>query len=107
MRHLSFFEKIGIPYFCFHDVDAAPEGASLKEFHANVNHIADIFEQKMQSTGVELLWGTANLFSNKRFCAGASTNPNPEIFAYAAAQVTYYGSHTSPGRPQLCTVGWS
>lgn len=85
----EFFEKIGIPYFCFHDVDAAPEGASLKEFHANVNHIADIFEQKMQSTGVELLWGTANLFSNKRFCAGASTNPNPEIFAYAAAQVKH------------------
>ena len=85
----EFFEKLGIPYFCFHDVDAAPEGNSLKEFHSNVNHISDIFEKKMAETGVKLLWGTANLFSNPRFCAGASTNPNPEIFAYAAAQVKH------------------
>ena len=85
----EFFEKLGVPYFCFHDADIAPEGNSLKEFHANVNHIADIFEKEMQHTGVELLWGTANLFSNARFCAGGSTNPNPELFAYAAAQVKH------------------
>ena len=85
----EFFEKLGVPYFCFHDTDIAPEGASLKESHANVNHIADIFEQKMSRTGVKLLWGTANLFSNARFAAGGSTNPNPELFAYAAAQVKH------------------
>ncbi|MDG2472599.1 MAG: xylose isomerase [Pseudomonadales bacterium] len=85
----EFFEKLGVPYFCFHDVDIAPEGASLKEFHSNVNHIADFFEKEMDRTGVQLLWGTANLFSNQRFCAGASTNPNPELFAYAAAQVKH------------------
>lgn len=85
----EFFEKLGVPYFCFHDADAAPEGATLKEFHANVSHIADIFEKQMNRTGVKLLWGTANLFSNARFCAGASTNPNPELFAYAAAQVKH------------------
>ncbi|MDA8694270.1 xylose isomerase [Pseudomonadales bacterium] len=85
----EFFEKLGVPYFCFHDADAAPEGATLKEFHANVSHIADIFEKQMDRTGVKLLWGTANLFSNARFCAGASTNPNPELFAYAAAQVKH------------------
>ena len=85
----EFFEKLGVPYFCFHDVDAAPEGNSLKEFHSNVDHISDIFEKEMARTGVKLLWGTANLFSNPRFCAGASTNPDPEIFAYAAAQVKH------------------
>ncbi|NQZ89870.1 MAG: xylose isomerase [Colwellia sp.] len=85
----EFFEKLGVPYFCFHDTDIAPEGASLKESHANVDHIADIFEQEMSRTGVKLLWGTANLFSNARFSAGGSTNPNPELFAYAAAQVKH------------------
>lgn len=85
----EFFEKLGVPYFCFHDADIAPEGNSLKEFHSNVNHIADIFEKEMDRTGVQLLWGTANLFSNARFCAGGSTNPNPELFAYAAAQVKH------------------
>lgn len=85
----EFFEKLGAPYFCFHDADIAPEGSSLKEFHSNVNHIADIFEKEMDRTGVKLLWGTANLFSNARFCAGGSTNPNPELYAYAAAQVKH------------------
>jgi xylose isomerase len=85
----EFFEKLGVPYFCFHDTDIAPEGATLKESHANVNHIADILEKEMQRTGVKLLWGTANLFSNRRFCAGGATNPNPEVFAYGAAQVKH------------------
>lgn len=85
----EFFEKLGAPFFCFHDADIAPEGSSLKEFHSNVNHIADIFEKEMDRTGVKLLWGTANLFSNARFCAGGSTNPNPELYAYAAAQVKH------------------
>jgi len=85
----EFFEKLGVPYFCFHDADIAPEGNSLKEFHSNVNHIADIFEKEMDRTGTGLLWGTANLFSNARFSAGGSTNPNPDLFAYAAAQVKH------------------
>ncbi|XPF94439.1 xylose isomerase [Colwellia sp. RE-S-Sl-9] len=85
----EFFEKLGAPYFCFHDADIAPEGNSLKEFHSNVNHMADIFEKEMERTGVKLLWGTANLFSNARFCAGGSTNPNPDLYAYAAAQVKH------------------
>ncbi|XQW86475.1 xylose isomerase [Thalassotalea piscium] len=85
----EFYEKLGTPYFCFHDADIAPEGNSLKEFHSNVNHMADIFEKEMERTGVKLLWGTANLFSNARFCAGGSTNPNPELYAYAAAQVKH------------------
>jgi xylose isomerase len=85
----EFFEKLGTPYFCFHDADIAPEGDSLQEFHDNVDHIVGIFEKEMKRTGIKLLWGTANLFSNARFCAGGSTNPNPDLYAYAAAQVKH------------------
>ena len=81
------FERLGVPFFTFHDRDIAPEGASLAESNANVRAIAEIFAEKMAATGVGLLWGTANLFSNRRFMAGAATNPDPEVFAYAAAQV--------------------
>lgn len=85
----EFFEKLGAPYFCFHDADIAPEGETLQEFHDNVDHIVGIFEKEMKRTGIKLLWGTANLFSNARFCAGGSTNPNPNLYAYAAAQVKH------------------
>ncbi len=85
----EFFEKLGAPYYCFHDVDAAPEGNSLKEFHSNLDHISGIFEKEMDRTGMKLLWGTANLFSNARFMGGAATNPSPEVFAFAAAQVKH------------------
>lgn len=85
----EFFEKLGVPYFCFHDTDIAPEGETLQQSHDNVSKIVDIFGQEMERTGTKLLWGTANLFSNPRFCAGGSTNPDPQVFAYAAAQVKH------------------
>jgi xylose isomerase len=81
------FELLGVPFFTFHDRDIAPEGATLAESNRNVRQIADIFMRKMESAKVRLLWGTANLFSNRRYMAGAATNPDPEVFAYAAAQV--------------------
>jgi xylose isomerase len=81
------FSLLGVPYFAFHDRDIAPEGATLAESNRNVQAIVDIFEQKIEETGVGLLWGTANIFTNKRFMAGASTNPDPDVFAYSAAQV--------------------
>ncbi|WP_316204698.1 xylose isomerase [Bradyrhizobium sp. SZCCHNS3004] len=81
------FRLLDVPFFTFHDVDAAPEGATLKESVANLNAIADLFEQKMASAKVRLLWGTANLFSHRRYMAGAATNPDPEVFTYAAGQV--------------------
>lgn len=84
----EFFEKLGTPYFTFHDRDVAPEGATLRESHANLDRILESVQGEMQRTGVKILWGTANLFSNKRFLAGAATNPDPEVFAFAAAQVT-------------------
>ena len=79
------FTALGVPYFCFHDSDVRPEGCSFTESKANLNAIVDIFEQKMAETGVKLLWGTANLFSHRRFMAGAATNPDPDVFAYSAA----------------------
>jgi xylose isomerase len=81
------FELLGVPFFTFHDRDIAPEGKTRAEFEKNVWEIAKVFEAKMKRSGVRLLWGTANLFSHRRYMAGAATNPDPEVFAYAAAQV--------------------
>jgi len=81
------FRLLGIPFFCFHDRDVAPEGASLRESAANLRRMADVLAERMAQTGVRLLWGTANLFSHRRYMAGAATNPDPEVFAHAAAQV--------------------
>jgi xylose isomerase len=81
------FHLLDVPFFTFHDRDIAPEGATLAESNRNVRAIAEVFEKKMQATGVKLLWGTANLFTHRRYMAGAATNPDPEVFAYAAAQV--------------------
>jgi xylose isomerase len=81
------FRLLKVPFFTFHDRDIAPEGATLRESNLNVRRIGELFAKKMSDTGVGLLWGTANLFSNRRYMAGAATNPDPEVFAYAAAQV--------------------
>ncbi|MDP0929835.1 xylose isomerase [Paracoccus onubensis] len=81
------FAILGQPYFCFHDLDIRPEGASFVESRRNLDEIADIFAARMEQTGTRLLWGTANMFSHRRWMAGAATNPNPDVFAYAAATV--------------------
>ncbi|MEH6834961.1 MULTISPECIES: xylose isomerase [Falsihalocynthiibacter] len=81
------FTALGTPYYCFHDADVRPEGANFAENTANLNAIVDIFEQKQAETGVKLLWGTANLFSQARFMSGASTNPDPDVFAFSAATI--------------------
>lgn len=83
----EFYTKLGVDYWCFHDRDVAPEGATLAESHKNLKDIVAAAKVKQQETGVKLLWGTANLFSNPRYQAGAATNPDPEVFAWAAAQV--------------------
>ena len=85
----EFFTKLGIPYYCFHDRDVAPEGATYAEFRANLDALADDAAAYQERTGVRLLWGTANLFTHPRYQAGAATNPDPEVFAYAAAQVKH------------------
>jgi len=85
----EFFSKLGIPYFCFHDVDIAPEGETFSESARNLETMVDYAEKKIAETGIKVLWGTANLFSHPRYAAGASTNPDPSVFAYAAAQVKH------------------
>ncbi|MEN3111257.1 xylose isomerase [Uliginosibacterium paludis] len=83
----DFFSRLGAPYYCFHDRDVAPEGRTPKESHANFRHMVEKLAAHQTRTGMKLLWGTANLFSHRRFMAGAATNPDPAIFAMAAAQV--------------------
>ncbi len=81
------FRILGVPYFCFHDADVRPEGATYAENTRNLEEIVEYFAEKMEASGVRLLWGTANLFSHRRFMAGAATNPDPDVFAYAAATI--------------------
>jgi xylose isomerase len=83
----EFMEKLGVPFYCFHDRDVAPEGKNLAETNKNLDAVVKRLAQKQKDTGIQLLWGTANLFSHKRFVHGASTSPNADVFAYAAAQV--------------------
>jgi xylose isomerase len=83
----EFFQKIRAPFWCFHDRDIAPEGRSLAQSNRNLEKIVAHAKALQKETGVKLLWGTANLFSNPRFMCGAATNPDAHVFAYAAAQV--------------------
>ena len=83
----EFFEKLGAPFYAFHDRDVAPEGSDLKETNSIFDSVADVLEEEQQRTGVKLLWGTANMFTHPRFVHGAATSSNAEVFAYSAAQV--------------------
>src|SRR5690606_2861747 len=78
---------LNVPFFCFHDVDIAPEGDSLKEFFKNLDEIVDMIEEYMKTSKTKLLWNTANLFSHPRFVHGAATSCNADVFATAAAIV--------------------
>jgi xylose isomerase len=81
------FEKLQAPYYAFHDRDVAPEGQTLAQSHNNFDAVADVLQQEQERSGVKLLWGTANMFSNPRFMHGAATSCNADVFAYSAAQV--------------------
>lgn len=83
----EFITKLGLPYYCFHDVDAVDYTNDVKENERRLEAITDYFQQKQQDTGVKLLWGTANLFSNRRYMNGAATNPDFHVLAHAGAQV--------------------
>jgi xylose isomerase len=83
----EFFTKLGVPYYCFHDFDLAPEGADINESERNVKHMVALAKERQHATGVKLLWGTANLFSNPRYMNGAMTNPDFNVLARAASQV--------------------
>ncbi len=83
----EFFTKLGVPYYCFHDRDMAPEGATVAGSEHNLQTLVAMAKERQQATGVRLLWGTANLFSHPRYMNGAMTNPDFRIVAHAAAQV--------------------
>ena len=79
------FRVLDLPFFCFHDADVAPPADTLAETLKNFHTVVEYLEEKMQTSKTKLLWGTANLFSHPRFMAGASTNPDPKVFAWCAA----------------------
>ncbi|MGI8966161.1 MAG: xylose isomerase [Limisphaerales bacterium] len=83
----EFIEKLGAPFYAFHDRDVAPEGKNLGESNKNLDAVAKVLKEEQKRTGIKLLWGTANLFSNPRYMHGAATSPNADVFAYAGAQV--------------------
>src|SRR5512145_377732 len=83
----EFMTKIGIPYYCFHDFDLVEEGSSVAESEKRLQTIVDFAKEKQNASGVKLLWGTANAFSNARYMNGASTNPDFNVVAYAGSQV--------------------
>jgi xylose isomerase len=85
----EFFNRLGLPYFCFHDVDVMAHADTIEEHVKNFAIIVDKIEAKMAATGVKLLWGTANMFSHPRYMGGASTNPDPDVFRFAATQVRH------------------
>ena len=102
------FRVLGLPFYAFHDRDIAPEGKDLKESLANFHSIVEYLGEKMKDSSTKLLWGTANLFSHPRFMAGASTNPDPDVFAYSATTVKHCLDATKQlGGCELCALGRS
>lgn len=85
----EFLTKLGVGFWCFHDIDISPEGSSRREYVENFAAMTEYAAEKQASTGVKLLWGTANLFSHPRYQCGAATNPDPEVFAYATLQIKH------------------
>jgi xylose isomerase len=83
----EFCTKLGVPYYCFHDRDIAPEGASVADSEKHLQHVVDLAKERQAETGLKLLWGTANVFSHPRYMNGASTNPEFDVVAHAGAQV--------------------
>ena len=83
----EFMQKIGIEYYCFHDVDLVDEGANVEEYEANLKQIVAYLKEKQAETGIKLLWGTANVFGHKRYMNGAATNPDFDVVARAAVQI--------------------
>ena len=77
----EFIDKLGVPFYCFHDRDVAPEGKGLSETNKNLDAVVKVLKEEQQRTGIQLLWGTANLFSNKRFVHGASTSCSADAWA--------------------------
>lgn len=95
----EFFTRLGLPYMCFHDIDIMAQARTIREHVANFSRMVDKIGERMSATGVRLLWGTANLFSHPRYMGGAATNPDPDVFRFAATQVRHCleGTHRLQG----------
>ena len=103
----EFMEKLGVPFYCFHDRDVSPEGETLAETNKNLDAVATVMKEEQQKTGVKLLWGTANLFSHPRYMHGAATSCNADVFAFAAAQVAKAMEMTQAVEwVGICFLGW-
>ena len=102
----EFFTKLGVPYYCFHDIDLAPDADDIGEYEKNLKHMVALAKERQQATGVKLLWGTANLFSHPRYMNGAATNPDFNVVARAArAGQGRAGRHRGAGRRALRVLG--
>jgi xylose isomerase len=99
-------EKLGTPFYCFHDRDVAPEGKTLAETNKNLDAVVKVLKEEQERTGIRLLWGTANLFSNPRYVHGAATSPNADVFRLRrGAGEESDGGHARTGRGQLPLLG--
>ena len=99
------YDILGVPFYAFHDADARPEGATFAESKRNLDEIVDYLGEKQASHKTQLLWGTANMFSHRRYMSGAATNPDPDVFAFAAATVkTCIDATHSPANRQNANI---
>ena len=99
-------QKLGIQYFCFHDIDLVPEADTLGETNVRLDEITDYMLEKMKETGIKNLWGTANMFGNSRFMNGAGSSNSADVFCHAAAQIKKALDCTvKTRRPRLCVLG--
>ena len=103
--NFEFCEKLGVPFFCFHDRDIAPEADTLQETNKRLDKVVEKIKDRMSNSEVKLLWGTTNAFSHPRFAHGASTSNHADVFAYAASQVKSHGDHQGTGWRKLCVLG--
>jgi xylose isomerase len=103
----EFFDKLGVKFWCFHDRDIAPEGRTLAETNKRLDQIVKLAAKLQRDSDIRLLWGTANLFSHRRYMAGAATNPSPAVFAHAAFSVTWADAGPERWKGRVAYAWWS
>lgn len=102
----EFMKKMGIKYFCFHDVDLVPEADDIKETNLRLDEISDYILEKMKGTDIKCLWGTANMFGNPRFMNGAGSTNSPDVYAFGGRTGQEgAGHHRQAGRQRLRVLG--
>lgn len=103
----EFMQKLGIRYFCFHDVDLVPEAEDIRETNRRLDEISDYILEKMKGTDIRCLWGTANMFSNPRYMNGAGSSNSADVFCFcSSSDQKSAGADGQAGRSGLCVLGW-